>query len=629
MIPGTLTVALAAFLFLTSALADVGPYFDSELYEQGRMGPWPIETYRSTSTVGAAVNFLQYGPQCKDDQYYFISPRGYSVHKPGPMILDQKGRLVWTKPYGHTYNLNVYNYKGQDYLTFWVGDDGKVGHGEGTYYMLDSSYKEAFTLSGANGLAADLHEFHITLDETAVYTIYDVRPADLRVAGGPENGWIWDGTFQEVDIETNELLFEWRASEHFDFADVYRGREGTGDNEERPWDFFHINSIDKDAKGNFLVSARYCNCLIYIDGRTGETIWTLGGKRSSFTDLSDGAATNFTWQHHARFRDNGTAITLLDNSSRGKGAPQYPSRGLYLNIDVENMTVQVRHEYWNAYPIKSQSQGSMQILDSGNVLVGYGFSAAWTEFSMDGEVLCHAHFAPQRDFSKGKVVSYRTFKHPWVGTPKTLPDFEVYAYRAAASWNGATEVAHWVLEGTNDRNLETAEPIFLSAVPKDGFETVISIPNDAECKYLRVRAVSAKGETLAASKLARWDPTSNEAVVVSGDSDEFFFADKTELQTFILYVVIALFSMAAIGAFVWFGVKKGHLASFVSWGLSHGRWYDRERGTFQPLDRFGGSEDLSDAEVEDSVEFSALLGDQLLNSRPDVERAGSMDVVRR
>ncbi|RAH60609.1 arylsulfotransferase [Aspergillus piperis CBS 112811] len=627
MIPGTLTVALAAFLFLASALADVGPYFDSELYEQGRLGSWPIETYRSTSTVGAAVNFLQYGPQCRDDKYYFISPRGYSVHKPGPMILDHKGRLIWTKPYGNTYNFNVYNYKGQDYLTFWVGDDGKVGHGEGTYYMLDSSYQEAFTLSGANGLAADLHEFHITLDETAVYTIYDIRPADIRVAGGPEKGWIWDGTFQEVNIETNELLFEWRASEHFDIADVYRGREGSGEDKERPWDYFHINSIDKDAKGNFLVSARYCNCLIYIDGHTGETIWTLGGKRSNFTDLSGGAATNFTWQHHARFRDNGTAITLLDNSSRGRGAPQYPSRGLYLDIDETNMTVQVRHEYWNEYPIKSQSQGSIQILDSGNVLVGYGFSAAWTEFSMDGEVLCHAHFAPGRDFHTGKVVSYRTFKHPWVGKPNTLPDFEVYAYRAAASWNGATEVSHWVLEGTNEKISETAQPTFLSAVPKDGFETVIPIPNDTKYKYLRVRAVSAKGETLAASKLARWDPTSNEAVVVSGDSDDPFFGDRDKIYATFIFLTIALFSTAAIGAFLWFGVKKGYL---MSWLRSRRRDdKDKERGTFQPLKRFGGDEDLSDVEVEDSVEFSALLGDQLLGSGPDVERAGSMDIVRR
>ena len=133
---GTLPFALATFLLLTSVLADEGPYFASDLYEQGRMGQWPIEAYRSTSTVGAAVNFMEYSPQCKDGQYYFISPRGYSVHKPGPMILDQDGHLVWTKPLGHTYNLNVYQYKGQDYLTFWLGDDGKVGHGEGTYYMV-------------------------------------------------------------------------------------------------------------------------------------------------------------------------------------------------------------------------------------------------------------------------------------------------------------------------------------------------------------------------------------------------------------------------------------------------------------------------------------------------------------
>jgi hypothetical protein len=52
------------------------------------------------------------------------------------MIIDQDGHLVWTKHYGQTYNANVYRYKGQDYLTFWVGNDGIVGHGDGTYYMV-------------------------------------------------------------------------------------------------------------------------------------------------------------------------------------------------------------------------------------------------------------------------------------------------------------------------------------------------------------------------------------------------------------------------------------------------------------------------------------------------------------
>lgn len=105
-----------------------------------------------------------------------------------------------------------------------------------------------------------------------MFSVFAASPADLRVAGGFKNGWIWDGVFQEVDIETNKLLFEWRASDHFSFEEVERGREGNGDSADQPWDFFHINSVDKDERGNFLVSSRYMNCLVYIDGRTGDII---------------------------------------------------------------------------------------------------------------------------------------------------------------------------------------------------------------------------------------------------------------------------------------------------------------------------------------------------------------------
>lgn len=176
--------------------------------------------------------------------------------------------------------------------------------------------------------------------------MYEVVTADLREAGGLEDGWIWDGVFQEVDVETNELIFQWRASEHFLLNEVERDREGNGDSPDRPWDFFHINSIDKDERGNFLISSRYMGCLAYIDGRTGDVIWKLGGKANSFTDLSDGAATNISWQHHARFQpayntNTTRAITIFDNSSRGNGAPENPSRGLFLDIEAE-MTASVR-----------------------------------------------------------------------------------------------------------------------------------------------------------------------------------------------------------------------------------------------------------------------------------------------
>ncbi|QMW43667.1 hypothetical protein G4B11_007037 [Aspergillus flavus] len=591
-------VLILLVLVIARVQADHGPYFQSAAYDEGKFGEWPTETYRSSPIVGPALNYLQYSDECKDGLYTFIAPRGNKVANPGPMILDQDGHLVWTKRYGQSYNLNVYTFKGQDYLTFWMGNDGVGGHGEGAYYMLDSSYREVYKINAANHLPGDLHEFHITQDDTALITIYDIIPADLTTVGGLEEGWIWDGTFQELDIETGKTLFQWRASEHFNFTDMKRDREGNGDSDVHPWDFFHINSVEKDAKGNYLISSRYASCLTYIDGRTGDIIWRLGGKNNDFTDLSDGAATNFSWQHHARFRDNGTAITIFDNASRGAGAPELPSRGLYLDIDQENMTVKVRHEYWNPDPISSQSQGSVQLLTSSNgntkVLVGYGHIPTWTEYASNGTVLCNTHFGAAS--GDGNIMSYRVLKYPWVGHPTTSPDISAYNYTAAASWNGATEVVTWALEGADSPNPKTYT--FIAAVPKSGFETVIPIPADTESTYIRAHGLNSTGHILGTTKLVRWDPDSNEAVV--GRHDE----DDGDSPVHSLLFFFGGFASAVVLAFAgWFIYRRFKSRTGAQ------STEDRERGNWQPLDRFNGDEDLSDGEMDD-VEFALLRGER-------------------
>ena len=129
-------VLILLALVIARVQADYGPYIQSAAYDEGKFGEWPTETYRSSPIVGPALNYLQYSDECKDGLYTFIAPRGNKVANPGPMIIDQDGHLVWTKLYGQSYNLNVYTFKGQDYLTFWVGNDGVGGHGEGAYYMV-------------------------------------------------------------------------------------------------------------------------------------------------------------------------------------------------------------------------------------------------------------------------------------------------------------------------------------------------------------------------------------------------------------------------------------------------------------------------------------------------------------
>lgn len=286
------------------------PTYNADL-DHGAHGSYPVRKFISSRLTAPQTNFVRWTPECDDGRLYLITPRGWKVSRPGPMILDSAGELIWSSHYaneygGQAYDLRVQQYKGDDYLTFWLGDDTVRGHGAGHFYMLNATYEAVHKVSAANGMLADLHEFTITPEGTALVIVFQAIPTDTRPAGRKFNDlWnqaIWDCSFQEVDIETGKLVFEWRASEHINITETYielgPGNDGTQDS---PFDPFHLNSVQKDKHGNYLISARNLHALLYIDGETGNIIWNLGGKGNRFMDLSDGYALNFAWQHDARF----------------------------------------------------------------------------------------------------------------------------------------------------------------------------------------------------------------------------------------------------------------------------------------------------------------------------------------
>lgn len=107
----------------------------------GIRGPFPIKKGISSKLTAPETNILQWSPECDDGRYHFVAPRGWKVPRPGPMILDAKGSMIWSKHFdnqfgGQAYDLKVQRYKGEDYLTFWLGDDRIRGHGAGEYYMV-------------------------------------------------------------------------------------------------------------------------------------------------------------------------------------------------------------------------------------------------------------------------------------------------------------------------------------------------------------------------------------------------------------------------------------------------------------------------------------------------------------
>jgi len=282
-----------------------------------------------------------------------------------------------------------------------------------------------------------------------------------------------------------------RATNHIPLSANYCGPKSKGRTFAEAWDWFHINSIEKDPKGNYLISSRYTHALYYLDGRTGSVLWQIGGKNNNFTDLSDGRATNFARQHHARWEDDYHSITVFDNGEEGP-RDTWRSRGLKIAVDIESMQASVVADAYHPHNYTTVSQGSVQQLDDGNLLVGWGNTAAFSEFSSDGtEVLCDWQFsalfaAPGGKWSAGSAEAYRVFQKSWKGEPLQPPDvsFRTKDSTLYVSWNGATEVRQWRLEGSNDVSGDSDAWKRVSQIERQGFESNITV--DAE-KYMSFR----------------------------------------------------------------------------------------------------------------------------------------------
>lgn len=427
-----------------------------------------------------------------------------------------------------------------------------------------------------------------------------------------------------MDIETNEVVFEWRASEHLSLADSFWGPGDLGSTRDSAWDWFHINSVEKDGRGNYLVSSRWMHAVYYISGATGDVIWTLGNgdKNNDFLDLSDGAATGFASQHHARWHDGYSSITLFDNSDPGPGRP---SSGLWLDLDFDAMSVKLRTRYVSPNAVVSQSQGSVQTLPSGNVLVGYGFDAQYVEFDRDGRVLCEVHLAPAKGFGTAAVQSYRIQKYAWVGKPETDPHIAQLNGKLYLSWNGATEVRYWKIEAAGTVGEEAGRSSFfvteddfreVMRVEKNGFETVIPLV-DVEQAYVRAIALDASGNLLGQTQTVL--ATTSEA--------------KEEANSKRVRRTLIIASLSFAGATLLFGIGAGAFAAVLR--LRKHWHYKRAREEQEPEEEMmfdesmlGLPEDLGlypeddDDHEDDNGDLAGMRESNVEPGRGDAESQG-------
>jgi hypothetical protein len=388
--------------------------------------------------------------------------------QPGPMIIRDDGELVWFRPRpGLTVmNFNAHTLNGSPVLGWWEGSlDGS--HGVGEFVLVDPSYREIGRVTAGNGLATDFHEFSLTTRGTALVIAYVV------------DGQLLDSAVQEIDVASGRVLLDWRASEHIALGESYV------DPTSGVFDFAHLNAAAVDDDDHLLISSRHTWTVYRVDRTTGAVVWRLGGKRSDFA-IANGAS--FAWQHHARRHRDGT-LTVFDNGA-GVAQTEPYSRGLQLSLDETAGSAVAVREFAHPDRLSASAMGSMEPLDDDGSFVGWGSVPRFSEFRPDGSLRFDAGFP-------GGGFTYRAFRRAWTGSPMERPAFVVAGGTGYASWNGATEVAHWRLRVGDARGVLAAAHV----APRVSFETKLALPRGA--RLAAVEALDRKGRVLGRSAVVR------------------------------------------------------------------------------------------------------------------------------
>jgi hypothetical protein len=410
----------------------------------------------------------------------------------GPLIYTPQGRLVWFDylPKGvSAENLSVQPYEDQADLTWWEGKVFALGFGQGEDVVMNRDYQTVAKIQAGNGYQADLHDFQIAPGNVAYLTVYNLMRCDLSPVGGKRNGIIVDTAVQEIDMKTGLVRWEWHSLDHVGVSESHTPVPATA---ATPWDWFHLNSIDPEPNGDLLISGRGTWAAYQLERGSGSILWRLGGTHSSFA-MSPGTET--AWQHDPRMHSDGT-VTMFDNGSNPR--IHYQSRGVRMAIDPAHRTTRLVGTYPHpSSPLLADSQGNVQALPNGAVVVGWGAKPYVSEFASGGALLFDAHMPVE-------MSSYRAFRFRWSGQPLWPPAVSARVLATedstavSASWNGATNVASWrVLAGPDPGSLTTQ-----AAMPDTGFESTVTFPGtypEHKVEYVAVQALDAAGHLLGTS----------------------------------------------------------------------------------------------------------------------------------
>lgn len=410
----------------------------------------------------------------------FLAPRTN-----GPMIVGPDGELIYYRPGQRVTDFRKQYYMGKPVLTWWRrAQSGKRVVSD--YSIATPGYKVIKRFESGNGYTSDPHEFTMASRSTAFVNGFRTVIMDLSAYGGLKRTPVMDNVAQEIDLRSGQVIWEWHSLGNVRVPETYMPipRKIT-----RPFDYFHLNSIERDKDGNILLSARHTRTLYKVNRLTGKVMWRMGGKES---DFKLGKGMNFAYQHDFRREADGT-YSIFDNGAAGgvlKGGSKL-TKGQIFRINEKRKTTTLVQNFIHPARLLAPSQGNTQVLANGNVFVGWGPRKNCTEFTPQGKAIFDLEYSAQN-------VTYRCYRETWVGTPPVSAlavksETEGENSRVWVSWNGDTRVRTWrVLAGGTQLTA-------VAQVDRDGFET--SIPVTGQPARFRLVGLDAAGKVVGRSKI--------------------------------------------------------------------------------------------------------------------------------
>ena len=111
--------------------------------------------------------------------------------------------------------------------------------------VLGENYEvETFTPVTNDLGAFDIHEFNI-LDggKTALATVY--RPENMQwssLGRRNEQGWVLTGGFEELEVSTGKVLFEWSSLNHIPLSESNANVPEVAPSDSPGWDYMYVTS---------------------------------------------------------------------------------------------------------------------------------------------------------------------------------------------------------------------------------------------------------------------------------------------------------------------------------------------------------------------------------------------------